>query len=72
MLHRHPPVKLPRAGHPAVSEYGWASPHPVVGKIGQQWKGKIIFVDQFRRTHKTEKVEFQFTRSTEHPLKKAN
>ena len=43
--------------------------HPVVGKVGQTWKGRIIFVDQFKRTHKTEKMEFKFTGPTQHPLK---
>lgn len=43
--------------------------HPVVGKIGETWKGRIIFVDQFKRRHRTENVEFRFTGPTEHPLK---
>ncbi len=45
------------------------SVHPVVGKIGETWKGRIIFVDQFKRTHKTEKIEFKFEGPKEHPLK---
>lgn len=45
--------------------------HPVIGTAGQPWKGRIIFVDQFKRPHKSEKVEFKFTGPTEHPLKKA-
>ena len=46
--------------------------HPVVGKIGEMWKGRIIFVDQFKRTHKTDKIEFKFVGSKENPLKVAN
>ena len=42
--------------------------HPVVGKVGETWKGRIIFVDQFKRLHKTGKVEFWFTGPTENPL----
>jgi hypothetical protein len=45
--------------------------HPLVGVAGQPWRGRIIFVDQFKRTHKTEKVEFRFAGPTEHPSKKA-
>lgn len=43
--------------------------HPVIGKPGESWKGRIIFVDQFKRLHKTDEVEFKFTGPTEHPIK---
>jgi hypothetical protein len=43
--------------------------HPVVGRIGETWKGRIIFVDQFKRTHKTDKIEFKFVGLKENPLK---
>jgi hypothetical protein len=43
--------------------------HPVVGKIGETWKGRLIFVDQFKRTHKSDKIEFKFVGPKENPLK---
>jgi len=43
--------------------------HPVVGKVGEAWKGRLIFVDQFHRTYPTEKIEFKFVGPTENPLK---
>jgi hypothetical protein len=45
--------------------------HPVVAKIGETWKGRLIFVDQFKRIHKTEKIEFKFVGPKENPLKVA-
>jgi hypothetical protein len=44
---------------------------PIVGKIGKNWTGKIIFVDQWRRKYKTDECEFVFMGPTEHPLKHA-
>ncbi len=43
--------------------------HPVVGKIGETWKGRLIFVDQFKRPYKTDKIELKFIGPKEHPLK---
>jgi hypothetical protein len=45
---------------------------PVVGTPGQNWIGRLIFIDQFHRKYKTEKCEFVFAGPPEHPAKKVN
>lgn len=43
--------------------------HPVVAKIGETWRGRIIFLDQFKRKHKTDQIEFRFVGPKEYPPK---
>jgi hypothetical protein len=45
---------------------------PVVGEPGKNWTGRLIFIDQFHREHKTDKQQFVWTGPTEHPAKKGN
>jgi hypothetical protein len=42
---------------------------PVVGKGGENWKGRIILIDQFKRKHLTDKIEFEWHGTTECPIK---
>jgi hypothetical protein len=43
--------------------------YPIVGKGGQNWTGRIILLDQFKREHKTDKIEFVWHGTTECPVK---
>ena len=42
---------------------------PVVGEEGKNWKGKLIFIDQFHREHKTQECEFQWVGGQSLPLR---
>lgn len=59
-----PPKQLIRAEH----IYGIFL-HPIVAEPGKNWTGRIIFVDQWHRKYKTDKVEFVFHGPKEQPAK---
>jgi hypothetical protein len=43
-----------------VKEQVVAIVSPVLGKKGEPWTGKIVFVDQFQRKHKSQRVTLKW------------